>query len=274
MAAYKDLFGQKITKVTSNPGEPKTGQMWYNSTTGTLKGLGITSAWSSSSPLITAKGALGGAGIQTAAMVFGGAPAINTTEEYNGSGFSVGGTLNTGRSYMAGCGTQTAGLGFGGYTTAPNTQGQALTEEYDGSSWTESGDLNTSRYDIGAAGTQTAGLAFGGYNNGLPPGNVTNSTEEYNGTSWSSETNYPLTLHSVGASGTKTDCIVYGGYDGSNRTTSSYTYNGTTWTAGTSMNTAQASHAGGTDGTGSTGGITIGGTTATDIPTNLVQVYN
>ena len=35
MAAYKDLIGQKITKVTSNPGEPKTGQMWYNSTTGT-----------------------------------------------------------------------------------------------------------------------------------------------------------------------------------------------------------------------------------------------
>ena len=29
MAAYKDLVGQKITKVTSNPGEPKTGQMWY-----------------------------------------------------------------------------------------------------------------------------------------------------------------------------------------------------------------------------------------------------
>ena len=41
MAAYKDLVGQKITKVTSNPGEPKTGQMWYNSTDGKLRGLGI-----------------------------------------------------------------------------------------------------------------------------------------------------------------------------------------------------------------------------------------
>ena len=40
MAAYKDLVGQKITKVTSNPGEPKTGQMWYNSTAGKLRGLG------------------------------------------------------------------------------------------------------------------------------------------------------------------------------------------------------------------------------------------
>ena len=43
MAAYKDLVGQKITKVTSNPGEPKTGQMWYNSTDGNLKGLGLVS---------------------------------------------------------------------------------------------------------------------------------------------------------------------------------------------------------------------------------------
>ena len=157
MAAYKDLVGQKITKVTSNPGEPKTGQMWYNSTAGVLRGLGITAAWASSAPLITAKHALGGAGTQTAAIIFGGVPALTTTEEYNGSGFNVGGTLNTGRSYMAGCGTQTAGLGFGGYTTSPNTQGQALTEEYNGTSWSESGDLDTSRYSIGAAGTQTAG---------------------------------------------------------------------------------------------------------------------
>ena len=55
MAAYKDLIGQKITKVTSNPGEPKTGQMWYNSTSGTLKGLGVLEAWSSASPTIVAR---------------------------------------------------------------------------------------------------------------------------------------------------------------------------------------------------------------------------
>ena len=42
MAAYKDLVGQKITKVTSNPSEPKTGQMWYNSTDGKLRGLAIS----------------------------------------------------------------------------------------------------------------------------------------------------------------------------------------------------------------------------------------
>ena len=65
MAAYKDLVGQKITKVTSNPGEPKTGQMWYNSTDGKLRGLGILEAWSSASPLIVARDKPGNAGTQT-----------------------------------------------------------------------------------------------------------------------------------------------------------------------------------------------------------------
>ena len=62
MAAYKDLIGQKITKVTSNPSEPKTGQMWYNSTDGKLRGLGVISAWSSSSALSTARADSAGAG--------------------------------------------------------------------------------------------------------------------------------------------------------------------------------------------------------------------
>ena len=248
MAAYKDLVGQKITKVTSNPGEPKTGQMWYNSTAGVLRGLGITAAWASSAPLITAKHALGGAGTQTAAIIFGGVPALTTTEEYNGSGFNVGGTLNTGRSYMAGCGTQTAGLGFGGYTTSPNTQGQALTEEYNGTSWSESGDLDTSRYSIGAAGTQTAGLAFGGYNNGLPPGNVTNKTEEYNGTIW---TVSPGTLgtarYEMAGAGLQTAAVAALGYKYGSplRTTSTEEYDGSTWSAGANATTERSALKGG-----------------------------
>ena len=47
MAAYKDLVGQKITKVSSNPSDPKTGQMWYNSTDGKIRGLGLVEAFSS-----------------------------------------------------------------------------------------------------------------------------------------------------------------------------------------------------------------------------------
>ena len=67
MAAYKDLVGQKITKVTSNPGEPKTGQMWYNSTDGNLKALGILEAITSASPLVYTNFSGGTFGTQTAA---------------------------------------------------------------------------------------------------------------------------------------------------------------------------------------------------------------
>ena len=75
MAAYKDLIGQKITKVTSNPGEPKTGQMWYNSTAGKLRGSGLIEATSSANPMTTSRSQLSGGGIQTAAFVAGGTTA-------------------------------------------------------------------------------------------------------------------------------------------------------------------------------------------------------
>ena len=68
MAAYKDLVGQKITKVTSNPGEPKTGQMWYSSTDGKLRGLAILEAWSSASNLLNVRRSGFGAGTQTAGL--------------------------------------------------------------------------------------------------------------------------------------------------------------------------------------------------------------
>ena len=95
MAAYKDLVGQKITKVTSSPGEPKTGQMWYNSTDGKLRGLGVVSAWASVAALTTARADSAGAGSTPAGLVFGGTPASGVTaatEEYNGTGFSAGGS--------------------------------------------------------------------------------------------------------------------------------------------------------------------------------------
>jgi len=274
MAAYKDLVGQKITKVTSNPGEPKTGQMWYNSTSGTLRGLGIVTAWASGSPLSTARATTGGAGTQDSALIFAGTPAMTNTEEYNGSGFSAGGNLTTGRGYVAGCGTQTAGLGFGGYTTAPNSQGQALTEEYDGSSWSESGDLSTSRYGAGAAGTQTAGLAFGGYKN--PPSSpvVLSATEEYNGTSW---TTSPGTLgtarYELAGAGLQTAAIAALGYKYGSplRTTSTEEYDGSTWTAGGNANTERSSLKGGGI---QTSMLVFGGTIPPPGNSNATEAYN
>jgi hypothetical protein len=249
MTTYKEIFGKPIKVLNSDPTDAGAeGQIWYNSTLGSFRSVVASGAWSSASPMTNARNSLGGAGTQTSAVIFGGAPALNTTEEYNGSGFSAGGNLNTGRSDLAGCGTQTAGLGFGGYTTAPNSQGQALTEEYNGSSWTVGGTLNTSRYGAAGAGTQTAGLAFGGYNNGLPPGNVTTATEEYNGSSW---TTSPGTMgtarYEFAGAGLQTAAIAALGYDfGSpTRTTATEEYDGSSWTAGGNANTERSSCKGG-----------------------------
>jgi hypothetical protein len=52
----------------------------------------------------------------------------NATEEYDGSSWTAGGTLNTARYSFAGCGIQTAALAFGGITPVTGA-----TEEYDGS---------------------------------------------------------------------------------------------------------------------------------------------
>tara|TARA_A100001015_G_scaffold240096_1_gene273653 strand:+ start:114 stop:1922 length:1809 start_codon:yes stop_codon:yes gene_type:complete len=231
MAAYKDLVGQKITKVTSNPGEPKTGQMWYNSTTGSLKGLGILEAWASASPLNTARFSLAGAGTQTAALGFGGKePSVsNKTEEYNGSGWSNGGNLGTAVYILGGAGSQTAGLGFGGYRPG-NTN---ATEEYDGSSWTSGGAMGTARRSLMGAGIQTAALGAGGNSTTT---NV-NITEEYNGSSWTSGGTMGTGRAELGGSGLQTAALAVGAGSPNAQVEE---YDGSSWTSGGALNTGRS----------------------------------
>ena len=178
MADYINIYGQDILAVASDPANPTLGQIWYNTTSNTLKGLGVSTAgtWATGGNLNTARYGLGGTGTQTEALAFGGfiPPYSAATEEYNGATWTSNPTgLNTARYSPAGAGTQTAGLAFGGSTGAMS----GATEEYDGSTWTSNPTgLNTARSDLAGAGTQTAGLAFGG--NGPP---VTAATEEYTG---------------------------------------------------------------------------------------------
>jgi hypothetical protein len=44
MAEYINIKGQSIEVVASDPANPTQGQIWYNSTSNTLKGLGVSSA--------------------------------------------------------------------------------------------------------------------------------------------------------------------------------------------------------------------------------------
>ena len=180
MATYKGIKGFNIQTVSSDPPAPFIGQVWYNSTSATVKYRdGATSAsWASGGALTTARTSLAGCGIQTAALAFGGdGPGgnSNATEEYNGTAWTNGGNLPLAKFSLAGAGIQTAALAFGGSAPGtPNPQVRVSTEEYNGSSWTAGGAMSNMMGSGAGAGTQTAGLGFGGQSN-----SPVNTTEEY-----------------------------------------------------------------------------------------------
>ena len=91
MTTYREIVGKKIKKVTSDPSTGIDGQMWYNSTTGNLRGLAVVEAWSSGASMgrSPANDTLGGCGTPTAGLGFGGysppGGTVGLTEEPNGS---------------------------------------------------------------------------------------------------------------------------------------------------------------------------------------------
>ena len=81
----------------------------------------------------TARQYLAGAGIQTAALAFGGLTTVHVgaTEEYDGTSWTSNPTgLNTARNVLGGAGTTSAALGFGGNDSAPGYL--IATEEWNG----------------------------------------------------------------------------------------------------------------------------------------------
>jgi hypothetical protein len=74
MATYKGIQGFTIQNLSADPSNPIEGQVWYNSTSNVWKVEEATAAgaWASGNSMNTARTNLGGAGIQTAALGFGG----------------------------------------------------------------------------------------------------------------------------------------------------------------------------------------------------------
>ena len=260
MSTYKEIVGHKIKKVSSDPGEPKTGQIWYNTATGTLRGLSVLSAWASTSPLTTARADSAGAGSTPAGLVFGGTPASGVTavtEEYNGTGFGAGGDMGTARRSLGGTGTQTAGLAIGGYVSGPAAI--ANVEEYNGSTWAEQNDIPTALWKVGALGVQTAAVSMGG--KVVTPENEVSSTYEYDGTNWTAGGALGTGRYGATGGGTLTAGMAAGGFIVPNTQSSAVElYDGTSWTAGTSLNTARNGDANQGGGTAQTSVLVYGGT--------------
>ena len=133
----------------------------------TVNGYNGTSWSTDAADLNTARYQGGAMGIQTATIMFGGEPAITTTESYDGSSWTAVNSLNVARNMGEGAGTQALGLAMGNYPTT------AIVETWDGSSWTVAAVMSTARDHTGSLGTGTAALAAGGN-----PGDIA-ATEEW-----------------------------------------------------------------------------------------------
>jgi hypothetical protein len=173
----------------------------------------------------TAKDFHSNAGIQTAALAFGGEDpgGISAkTESWDGSAWTELGDLNTGRHESASSGaTNTAALMFTGDDVG-NGQARAYTESWNGSAWTEVGDLNTGGRHGAGAGTSTLAIAMGRYN---PSPSNFDLTEQWNGTAWTevadlSTGRYYTGSHSLGTQGAG---LVVGGQAGPSGTNKNIT---------------------------------------------------
>ena len=139
-----------------NPGNPPGGP----ASNGTL--YWNDSSWTSLNNMSSGRYGLAPAfqGTYNAALAFGGqtpAPAnVTSTEEFDGTNWTAGGSLNTAVFRGSGSGTQTAALSFGG---SPNV---TATEGYDGTAWSTRPSLANGRSFGGGAGSNTAALYIAG----------------------------------------------------------------------------------------------------------------
>jgi len=74
MTTYKEINGTNIQVVSSDPSNPVEGQIWYNTSSNTVKGFLVSlGTWATGGDLNTARYQLAGAGVSSSsALAFGG----------------------------------------------------------------------------------------------------------------------------------------------------------------------------------------------------------
>jgi len=268
MATYSKDKGINVKTYSSDPpnASPSAweGKLYYNSSDGQFKfqTLGV-GAWASGNNLNSSYAQRGGAGIQTAAVTFGGqgSPSVSPrlrgeTEKYDGTSWTESGDLNTDRRYVGGAGaSSTAAIAYGGYTD----DSVAVAETFNGSSWTEVGDMNTARQAFASCGaSSTAALGFGGTNDPL---GVNDRTEQWDGSSWTEITEFNTARRLFAAAGTTTSAIGFGGGPPDSALTEQW--DGSSWTEIGDLNTARRDITGG--GSSIPNALCIGGYTTANV---------
>ena len=243
MATYREIKGLTVQSLPADPSlsSDTEGQVWFNTSTRSLKSLVKFAAWSSTNSLITPRqGYASSFGPQTAGIAAGGytypsPPPDNTAEceEYNGTGWSsIDALINPGYGSQ-GAGTVAAGICFGMASPAPL---RPRTEEYDGTSWAAASAMSTGHGYFSGGGTLTAAIAAGG---NVPAASLV--AEEWNGTGWTTINSMVGTARtSYLGTGTTSAFWCTGGYTPpTTYHAETEQYDGTSWTAGGAPNTAR-----------------------------------
>ena len=278
MANYKNIKGFNIQYLDSDPPNPIEGQMWFNSTTQTLKGVQLGGApagtWASGTNMPTAINNQAGFGSQTDSISAGGpAPGqtvgqFTNTYSYDGTSWTTLSPFPISQYAAASVGTSSAdGFLSTGATGTPTLQNFTLL--YNGSTWTAGANANvTAAYrDASSRGSTTAAIMFNGYQ--VPSPSIT-STESWNGTSWTNVSPTNSARNEAVGFGVQTAAIAATGQSAGTRLTNVESWDGTSWTEVADVNTAVADA--GQAGL-ATSGIKFGGGTPGGI-TAATEFYN
>jgi len=234
--------GLQTAALSIGGSSPLTATEEYNVSTNLITAAAWASANSQSVPSYNRSG-WGTA--EAGWLAGGGYPSVKTdTEEYDGTNWTSGGSLNTARGAASVGGSQTAAIFASG---SRNT----AVELYDGSTWTSTTSIPTIRNAAGGGGTQTSLVVFGGTTAGAPTYPISTAVEEWNGSAWTTGTSLPSVRGSMNGSafGTSSDDVFSAGgvtapAPGAiphSVTSETLSYNGTTWTEEADILTARAS---------------------------------
>ena len=230
MADYKEIIGLDIEAKSANPTDVITGEIWFNTATGKLsyKKPDGAAAWSTGGELNVGRRMHGGAGTQTAALMFGGIGVTpphagisqTLTEEYNGTSWTETGDLPEDGYQMADYGTQTA-AGSVGMIAGPTAKRRKHVL-YNGSSWTETTGTSADKQYSKADGTQTAALVADSASGG---------TELWNGSSWTEVGDLNAQRLWAASCGESTAMLFFGGSpNGAASSGATELWNGSSWT--------------------------------------------
>jgi len=228
MANYITDHGNNIPIRSSDPSNPILGEIWYNTTSRSLKGVASSNGtWSSGGNIPTSLYSNSGSGSTPAGFSMGGGtgpvPAyVSATNTYDGTSWTGAPAMTISSGYAGACGTIPTTMYVGGDGNPPGSS-----NTYDGSSWTGQPALGFDGYQIKAAGNSAnAFAAMGVYSaNGY----------NWNGSSWTSAGAVPQQSYNTTAIGTHNDVSFLAGYALPPGSSSNLhqNWNGSSWTTRT-----------------------------------------